>query len=121
MSADEAVALDDAYEYLECRDLRHAWTIQGWFMGSDDRMKRRLCCMRCRMIRLDTVEGWVTKRSYQPPKGYKLDHKVTSAEIREEAVSRAKVHKSELDLERSLRRKEASKRSGKGASSRRAG
>jgi len=100
---DEPVPLE-GYQYIECRDLRHAWTVQGWYMGADDRMRRRLLCFRCRTIRIDTVEGWVTGHSYQHPTGYRLDHRPDRLEIMDEARGRAKVYRSELDLERALRR-----------------
>jgi hypothetical protein len=95
----------EGYDYIECRDLRHAWTVLGWFMGTDDRMKRRCRCIRCGTVRVDTIEGWVTRRSYDYPAGYHLDHRPTAGEIREEAMGRAKIYKSELDMERSLRRR----------------
>lgn len=101
--ADERVPLE-GYEYVECRDLRHAWTVQGWFMGNDGAMRRRCKCLRCPTVRLETIEGWVTRRSYQYPERYHLDHRPTRGEILAEASGRAKVYRSELDLERALRR-----------------
>lgn len=103
--SDSPVPLE-GYAYIECRDLRHAWKVVGWYMGADDRMKRRCSCIRCGTVRNETVEGWVTRRSYDYPENYHLDHRPSIAEIRQEAASRAHVFKSELDLERSVRRKD---------------
>lgn len=109
--SDQPVPLE-GYAYIECRDLRHAWTVIGWYMGSDDRMKRRCKCLRCPVIRNETVEGWVTKRTYDYPPDYHLDHRPTAGEVRQEAATRAKVYHSELDMERAIRRREGKQATG---------
>lgn len=94
----------DSYDYLECRDLRHAWTVLGWYMGTDDRMKRRVRCVRCDTVRVETIEGWVTRRSYDYPAGYRLDHRPSIAEIRMAARDRATVFTSEAELDAALKK-----------------
>jgi hypothetical protein len=101
----------EGYAYIECRDLRHAWTVVGWFMGTDDRMKRRCKCVRCPTMRIETIEGWVTRRSYEYPDDYHLDHRPSIAEVREEARSRATVFTSEEELEKHLKRERTRSRS----------
>lgn len=100
----------EGYKYIECRrggaGLGHAWSVLGWYMGRDDRMHRKDQCLRCPVIRNNTIEGWITRRSYTYPDDYQLDHRPTSTEITEEVMSRVgKVYRSELDFERAQRRR----------------
>lgn len=84
--------------YLQCRDLRHHWKILGYYR-SDGGYKRRLQCSNCPTTAIDTIRGWVTKRTYSYPENYHLTGRVKVAEIRVEAIDRAAVYESEEDYE----------------------
>jgi hypothetical protein len=100
---EETVPLE-GYQYIECRDLRHAWTVLGWYPGTDGDMRRRCSCFRCGTIRVETIEGWVTRRVYYYPEGYHLDHRPSRGEILAEALGRATTYADEATMLKANRR-----------------
>lgn len=89
--------------FLLCRDIRHAWSVEGYYEDSVW-IRRRLVCVRCGTTRKDTWTPWgVRLRSqYNHPDGYRLDRDVKAEDIRAEELRRIDVFKSEDDLVQSL-------------------
>lgn len=97
-------SLDD--EYLECRDLKHAWSVvtarSRSFVDEDSGrvhvpefgVYRVLRCARCRALRFETiaVTGEVVARRYETPDGYRIigfgDETRPSAQYRAETIRR---------------------------------
>lgn len=100
-------ALLHGYEevYLECRDLRHPWAVQGYFSEAGQ-IKRRLSCGRCGTTRTDIWDpsGGRIGGRYQYPEGYtqKGVGQIAPVEIRREVLSRVKVYASEENMVQSL-------------------
>lgn len=98
----------EGYKYALCRregGLGHAWVNPVWFMGSDERMRRKTHCLRCPVTKVETVEGWVVRRSYSYPEDYHLDHRPTRGEILDELLSQVKVHANEAAADKALKRR----------------
>lgn len=99
-------------EYLECRDLRHPWKVQGlFFVGTE--IHRRLVCPRCKTVATDrwTPKGERIARQYQYPKGYQAKGvRIRPIDVRKEVLQRVDVYDNEDDMKASLfngRRKRA--------------
>lgn len=55
--------------FLECRDMRHAWSVVArWMEGG--RRRRLLQCIRCSTRRHDTWLGFRWNYTYEWPEGY---------------------------------------------------
>lgn len=61
-------------EFLECRDLRHAWIGALWFQEPDGTVIRVTKCARCETRREEVIDlsaqSGVASRTYLYPKGY---------------------------------------------------
>lgn len=73
--------------YLMCRDLGHAWAENEAVKQRQDgvhAIARVLNCTRCTMARLDrfTFRGELLSRQYRQPKGYHLEFRPLSEEVR---------------------------------------
>lgn len=97
-------------KYLDCRDLRHAWTRQGYW-SDGGRVKRRLRCERCGTERTDVWSFDGRERyagGYNYADGYLLeglaDH-ARPSDVRHEIMERATVYDSEQTMFESLVRR----------------
>lgn len=100
-------------EYLDCRDLRHPWKVQGLFYVGPE-IHRRLVCPRCKTVATDrwTPRGDRIARSYSYPKGYEAKGvRIRPIDVRKEVLTnRVDVYDTEDDMKASLfggRRKRA--------------
>lgn len=100
-------------EYLDCRDLRHPWRVQGLFYVGPE-IHRRLVCPRCKTVATDrwTPRGERIARQYTYPKGYEAKGvRIRPIDVRKEVLShRAEVFQTEDEMKASLfggRRKRA--------------
>jgi hypothetical protein len=102
----EDVSLDDYDDkFLQCRDIRHPWEIQGyWQEGAFN--KRRLICPRCETVAIDTwrANGAREARRYEYAQGYqkKGSGGVDPSEVRKEQLRRAQVFGSQEEMFASL-------------------
>lgn len=91
-------------EFLECRDLRHPWKVQGLFyVGAE--IHRRLVCPRCKTVATDrwTPRGERIARQYQYPKGYQAKGvRIRPIDVRKEVLTRVDVWETEEDMKASL-------------------
>jgi hypothetical protein len=89
--------LDD--EFLECRDLRHAWVGALWFQEPDGTVIRVTKCARCETRREEVIDmsaqSGVASRTYLYPKGYQWhrtkdsdDARLSSHDVRMEVLER---------------------------------
>lgn len=96
--------LDDYDEtYLLCRDIRHAWSIEGYFREGGT-VRRRLHCLRCTTTRVDTwtPTGGRVKNTYRHPEGYRLGGGIKVQDVRVEELRRVRVYRDESALMESL-------------------
>lgn len=95
---DAADALHESSdEYLECRDLRHPWTIVGLFYVGKE-IHRRLVCERCETEATDrwTPHGGRIARQYRYPKGYQAKGiRIRPVDVRKEVLNRFEVFRDE--------------------------
>lgn len=104
-----AEALHEAKdEYLDCRDLRHAWKVQGVFYSGAE-IHRRLVCPRCKTVATDrwTPRGERIARQYSYPKGYETKGvRIRPIDVRKEVLTRINesggVWETEEDMKNSL-------------------
>ena len=90
--------------YLECRNLRHAWKVVGYFREGGE-VRQRLACMRCPT---EVTARWSPRgdriaRSYSYPDGYciKGSH-VTPYDVRVEVLQRVTIFNTEGDMLQTL-------------------
>lgn len=90
-------------DYLLCRDLRHAWVVEGFFHKNGE-VRRRLNCLRCTMQRIDamTIAGRRIKNRYKQPEGYRIKGGVSFEAVRQEEMRRVTVFDSEEDMVQAL-------------------
>lgn len=72
-----AIVQDLEDDFLLCRDLGHAWKLQGYsrLEGGRGLIARRLKCRVCKTKRVDRITrtyGTVYGRSYEHPEGYSI-------------------------------------------------
>lgn len=96
----------DGYDdtYLECRDLRHSWKIQGFFNYGGE-VVRRLSCSRCKTVREDHWEpnGERISGRYKYPDGYSIrGSNVKAFDVRREVLHRVKVYANEEQMQQAL-------------------
>jgi hypothetical protein len=95
-------------EYLECRDLRHAWKRLGIFRETDEfgtYLRKVLQCSRCRTRGIDTLTlsgVRLRPRRYEHPDGYSIEGGLMSLEVRVEQLRRVTIFDSEDDMLKSL-------------------
>lgn len=89
--------------YLLCRDLRHAWVVEGFFRDQDG-VRRRLNCLRCHTQRIDlwSPSGIRIKNRYKHPDGYRISGGVASDVVRREELRRVEVFANEDEMLASL-------------------
>lgn len=92
----EAVDLKTYNEtYLECRDLRHAWRLLGFYKQGSGQLGRRLACTRCNTVRHDiwSNSGERIKAQYDYVDGYSLKGSggIEQHDVRREQIRRANV------------------------------
>lgn len=95
-------AYDEAY--LLCRDVRHAWVIEGFYRNGHEGVRRRLHCIRCTTTRTDSlkVNGMRIKNQYSYPEGYRLPGGVEAQTVRAEQLRRLPVFEDEEAMIASL-------------------
>ncbi len=74
----------EGYEFTECRDLGHAWSVKGVVAEAGPRIRyiRILHCLRCKTVRKDRItRGGDRTGSYGYPDSYHLEP-VTPADRR---------------------------------------
>lgn len=87
-------------EYLECRDLRHAWRSLGAFYVGRE-VHRKVVCTRCETEAVDkwTGKGGRIARQYHYAKGYTVKAvRIKPLDVRQEVLSRIEVFKNEDDM-----------------------
>lgn len=97
----ELVRYDETY--LLCRDVRHAWAIEGYYRDGTT-VRRKLHCLRCSTTRLDTwtPKGGRLRNQYSHPEGYRLSKDIKLQDVRVEELRRVKVFANEEALIESL-------------------
>jgi hypothetical protein len=97
----ELVRYDETF--LLCRDIRHAWSIEGYWRDGAT-VRRKLHCLRCSTTRLDvwTPKGKRVRGSYSHPEGYRLGKGIRLEDVRAEELARIKVYENEEALLESL-------------------
>lgn len=103
LTAEEALS-DYDENFLECRALRHAWRVVGYYRQAGE-VRQALVCMRCPMERTSrwTPQGDRISLSYRPPEGYYIKGAgVTPWDVRHALIGRVTVHTSEAALLESL-------------------
>lgn len=92
-------------EFLDCRDLRHPWKVQGLFYVGPE-IHRRLVCPRCKTVATDrwTPRGERIARQYHYPKGYEAKGvRIRPIDVRKEVLAhRVDVYETEDDMKASL-------------------
>lgn len=87
--------------YLDCRNLGHVWTPQGYYRDGGQ-VRRLLACARCDTQRTDrwTMTGTRVSASYEYRDGYRIESEqpVTASAIRVEMLRRATVFASEAQM-----------------------
>jgi hypothetical protein len=97
----ELVHYDETF--LLCRDVRHAWSIEGYYRDGTT-VRRKLHCLRCSTTRLDTwtPKGGRLRNQYAHPEGYRLGKGIKLQDVRQEELRRVKVFENEESLLQSL-------------------
>lgn len=97
----ELVRYDETF--LLCRDVRHAWSIEGYYREHGT-VRRKLHCLRCTTTRLDTwtPTGGRLRNQYSHPEGYRLGKDIKLQDVRVEELRRVKVFANEEALLQSL-------------------
>jgi hypothetical protein len=97
--------------YLDCRDLRHAWNRIGFFHFSGTRGQgtcRKAVCARCGTCRHSYYDddGSLLFTEYDYPDHYLLvgSGRVSTSDVRSEAMRRHRVYATEESLSRAIRR-----------------
>lgn len=97
-------------EFLECRDLRHPWTIVGMFYVGRE-VHRKLVCERCGTEAVDrwTPKGNRIRRQYYYAKGYQTKGvKIRPVDVRREVLTRFTVYESEEQMMQGVFRRRSS-------------
>ncbi len=81
-------------KFLECRDLRHPWTVVGnpFYVGAE--IHRRLVCDRCGTTATDrwSAKGLRIARTYTYAKGYQAKGvRIRPIDVRKEVMNRVEV------------------------------
>jgi hypothetical protein len=90
--------------YLECRDLRHTWTVVGYYRVGPE-IHRQLHCKRCPTVRTDRWgrNGDRLANSYNYPDGYQIrGANVSPHDVRIETLRRVNVYASEHEMVQAL-------------------
>lgn len=89
--------------YLLCRDVRHAWSVEGYWRDGTA-VRRKLHCLRCSTTRTDvwTAKGGRLRNQYQHPDGYSVKGGLNQQAVREEELRRVRVFDNEAALMESL-------------------
>ena len=105
MDADKEGLGDYDDTHLECRDLRHAWKVIGYYR-EDGEIRRQLQCMRCETYGTDrwTAKAERKHRRYAYAEGYLIQHgrKLKPIDFRREVLSRVQVFENEEQMMASL-------------------
>ena len=94
--------------HLECRDLRHPWSVVGLFYAHTNGRKevhRKLVCQRCGTEATDrwTPGGSRVARQYKYVPGYSVHGvKIKPQDVRREVMQRVEVYANEDDMLASL-------------------
>lgn len=85
--------------FLECRDLRHSWTVVGYYRVGPA-ITRTLVCGRCEMERIDhwSMRGARQPARYKPPKDYYLAGGVDAVQVRQTVLDRVVIYDSPEDM-----------------------
>lgn len=94
--------------FLTCRDLRHSWTVDGYYRGSLDGIHRWLTCTRCGTERHDHWLYGRTNRKYDYVDGYLLGEKVEISDVRNVIFAKATIHESLNTLRKSKTQRRSS-------------
>lgn len=99
-------------DFIDCRDLRHAWVKDGGFFRSPDfrgLVNRRLVCRRCGTIAYDhwTMRGERKPRTYQHPDGYRIEGqgRMTGEALRRVLMANAPIADSEREADKAQARR----------------
>lgn len=101
-TSDALHSYDDTY--LMCRDLRHSWSVVGYF-DAGGYVNRRLACSRCPTTRTDRLERRTGARAhpkYDYPDDYKIGGRVAASDVVREVLDRVTVYGSEEQLMTSM-------------------
>lgn len=101
--ADAALSSYDG-DYLLCRDLKHPWSVVGYFRQRGE-VRRLLRCPRCEMQRIDRwlPSGERVANQYQAPEGYRIPGGgVTAHDVRRETLSRVTIFENHDDMVKAL-------------------
>lgn len=91
-------------EHLQCRDLRHPWSVVGLFyvkIHGKQEIHRRLVCSRCGTEATDrwTPGGGRINRQYKYVEGYEAKGlRIKPKDVRREVLNRVDVYESEEDM-----------------------
>jgi hypothetical protein len=98
------VLVDYDATYLLCRDVKHAWDIEGYWRERGGQVRRKLHCLRCETTRTDvwTAKGGRLRNQYVYPEGYRLAGGIDLKSVRVEELRRVKVYDDEQALIESL-------------------
>lgn len=90
-------------DFLECRDLRHAFSVVGYYRQGGE-IRRSLSCIRCPMQATDRWKPNATRinRTYNAPTGYRIKGGVPTIQVRQEVLRRATVFNTEDEMIQSL-------------------
>jgi len=96
---DDTLGPNYPVDYLQCRDLRHAWKLVGYYRANGH-IVRALVCERCDMDRHDRLwsSGRLAGRTYTPPEGYYVPGGVELVDVRAELMDRFTIFESEDDM-----------------------
>jgi hypothetical protein len=98
----ELVGYDETF--LLCRDVRHAWSVEGYWREGGGTVRRKLHCLRCSTTRTDTwtAKGGRVRNQYAHPEGYRLSKEIKLQDVRLEELRRVEVFENEEALLQSL-------------------
>lgn len=102
-NASQALVQQSA-EYLECRDLRHPWSIVGSFYATVNGRKevhRKLVCARCGTEATDrwSPRGNRINRVYKYAEGYQVEGvRIKPVDVRREVLNRVTVFATEDEM-----------------------
>jgi hypothetical protein len=87
------IASDYSQNFLDCRDVLHAWDTSNSTITQPDRahLARQLTCFRCGTIKhqlLDIKTFELVGTKYELPIGYRLPKGVTKTDVRRSNLSR---------------------------------
>lgn len=102
MSAKQLADYDGTF--LECRDLRHAWVVQGYF-SHRGQVARQLVCTRCETVRRDIwrPSGVRKGANYDYPEGYIIPGGgVRQLDVRKTVMAKATVYMSQQAMTEAL-------------------